>query len=686
LLLPIIISDKAMAPTGPCRFIALAVFLFGSVTVLVLRQKVLTLRFSPLNRLLLALAFAFLGVLVVTSCTAVNKQEGLYCTIRFALFLATAILFTRTMTLEEEGLLRLCQCLSIVLVLQSLVGILQYYDLAFSDLPPKSGAPYGLMANRNLLASGVALFFPFAAYVGCEGTVRWKAVSGLSLWLGVYTLILTQTRGAWVALFAGLVVSNGLVVFMRKRLGLPFVKGWGKAMALFLIGTLVALGLSTALDTHRELRSSLTERGLSLAQPRQGIATDTSIQARLHFWRECLELMRDHPLLGVGPGNWRVAAAQYTREGSANVDGIRTRDRAHNVYLQTGAETGIPGVLIYLALLATAAFTAWRVLARAEENRRRLLSILMLGGLAIFVTDAVFSFPDEFAEHLLLLALIVGVPLGLYERRWRQELNPSNVVKVRTIYLAAPALALFAFAAYLNHLHGNFQYHLRLAGAYKKLNDYQEILAEVEAGRSRWVTISPLCDPLEFWSSYGYAGLGDLPRALEQIQRARQWSPWNPRVWNEMGTVYGKMRRLDDAIRCYEEALRLAPQLDIALKNAGNAYYEKGMFRAACLRLDKCKLDDPYLIKISALAHQSLGEFEKAADVLRAGLAQFPDQIDLLELLAYLEYSELKRMPDAYNHFSRLLQLKPDHPKRDEYSKVLDYLRQALSQPAGQQP
>jgi uncharacterized protein HemY len=54
-------------------------------------------------------------------------------------------------------------------------------------------------------------------------------------------------------------------------------------------------------------------------------------------------------------------------------------------------------------------------------------------------------------------------------------------------------------------------------------------------------------------------------------------------------------------------------------------------------------------------------------------------------LLAHLEYSELKRLPDAFNHFSRLLKLKPDHSRRNEYSSLLDQLGRTLSDAAQSQ-
>jgi O-antigen ligase len=674
-VLPLALSDRAMAPTGPLRFLVLSLFLVAFLLFFCRNIQYESAWGGKLNRVLIMLAGVFVGMLLACSLTAINKQAALYTSARFLLFFLMVSLFARTVVREEQRLIGLFKVLVMVMIGQATAAILQYYEIAFTELPPGTGPPYGLMANRNLLGSGLALLLPLCACLIYAGDRRWRIVAGTAMLLGIYALILAQTRGAWAAVCAAVFITSCLVVLFRAQLGLALVKGWFKSVLLLLAGTAAAVLIATSMD-HQELRSSLSERALSFRAP----AADQSFQARLHFWRECLQIMHDCPLLGVGPGNWRIAAPNYSAKGSSNADGIVTRDRAHNVYLQTGAEMGIPGLIIYVAMWLTIALVAFRAILLAPHNDSRIMAILAFGGICTFAADAFVSFPDEFGEQLLFFSLSAGLAIGIYHAIPRPPPpTRAGFFRLRGSIVLVVVIALLLFNTYLDYAQINFEYHCKRANAYKKLNRYETVLDEVEAGRSRLVSLSPLGDPLELYSSYAYAGLGHLGQALTEIQRAQKLTPWNVRVWNEMGTVYVKMQRFDDAIRCFQEALRMAPEFDVALKNLGNTYHLTRKFREASEALSKSKLNDEYSIKLLGSSYLQLKEYEKSAKVMREGLARFPDQPEFLESLAYLEYAHLDRKAEARAHFQRLLALKPDHPKRAEYSKVLEYL--SRSQP-----
>jgi tetratricopeptide (TPR) repeat protein len=69
-----------------------------------------------------------------------------------------------------------------------------------------------------------------------------------------------------------------------------------------------------------------------------------------------------------------------------------------------------------------------------------------------------------------------------------------------------------------------------------------------------------------------------------------------------------------------------------------------------------------------------LSEYQDAAAVLRQGLTRHPQSADLLEQLARLEYTNLRDYTNAHARFRELLRLRPNHPNREEYTRVFNYL------------
>jgi putative inorganic carbon (HCO3(-)) transporter len=679
LVLPCIFLRAVIHVTDVPRLVVLSVFCFGFVlSFSVFKQQ----RWSSApvrrgNKLLAWLAAGFLVVLLVSSCDAVNKQEALDCIVRFLLVVVVTVLFAGTVVREEALLERLFKVLAAVLLVQAVVGILQFYGLAFTNLPPpKDDVPYGLMGHRTVFSSGLALLFPFCGYVAFAGELRWKVLAGSALWLGIYGTILGHTRSAWLAVAGSLLLANALVVLLRQRLGTALVRSWFQAMAWLVTGTIVAAVLAVAIPNREGFNRELKNRMRSLLQLSEKNNEVGTGRFRFVLWHRSLEMLRDHPLLGVGPGNWRVVVPQYGAEGLnvSFLDGSVVRDHAHNVYLETGAETGLPGLVLYLAMTGAAAGLALAVVFGARDNSRRMLGIVSLAVICIYSVDSFFSFPNEIITHMLFLALGLGSAVGLYQNMAPPNAEASGAFRWQRAFLVLP-MSFLLFSAWFGYSKGQFEYRDVRARALLPLHRPEQILEEVNAGVTPFVTISHYGDPLEYYSACAYLELGRPEQALEALQRARRLNPGDIFTLSKMGEVYGNLHRLDDAIGCYRECLRLAPLFEDGFKGLAIGYYNKGMYRECCETLNRFHLQhDIQCVCHLGYAYFNLQEYDKSATALRDGLGRFPHNAELLEFLACLEYSKLNDLTNAFEHFQRLLALSPNHPKRDEYNQVINYL------------
>jgi O-antigen ligase len=224
--------------------------------------------------------------------------------------------------------------------------------------------------------------------------VRLLAGSGFAL--GVVTLVLTQSRGAWIG---AVVAIAALIVLLRRRSWLPSA-------------TLMAFGL-LGVAVFAALGSAITERVASFG--------NAAALSRLPLMALAFDVIVDHPVLGVGANNFAhvlpsYITVQYSGEWISTV---------HNKYLLVWAETGIIGLAAWLWFLGrsiSAAFEGWAA-------RDRVLSPIALGlglgllGSMIHATVAIY----HGRVHVQMIMLVAGLSVAGYRLMPKASIDPSRV-------------------------------------------------------------------------------------------------------------------------------------------------------------------------------------------------------------------------------------------------------------------
>lgn len=93
----------------------------------------------------------------------------------------------------------------------------------------------------------------------------------------------------------------------------------------------------------------------------------TNVDTRELRWQAAARMLADNPVLGVGPGGFRSEYVAASR--NAEID--EQSPVAHNIYLEIGAELGLPGLACFLGAVALAFVATERVL-RARGDRSML--------------------------------------------------------------------------------------------------------------------------------------------------------------------------------------------------------------------------------------------------------------------------------------------------------------------------
>jgi probable O-glycosylation ligase (exosortase A-associated) len=235
-----------------------------------------------------------------------------------------------------------------------------------------------------------------------KGWVRWSAVLGVVL---VPMLILmTQSRGVFLGLLVFLAIT---FAGQRRRLRLVFRLG----VIALLLASIAPAGVWERVGTLRHATNSATLDEVD--------GSGGSARQRYEIWRVAGKIIRDHPLTGVGLGAYKPNHEQYALQPEFNPTAQGGRD-THSLYLNVLAETGYPGLLLYLAMLLTVLITAERTRRRCRgvlDSAARQLLVLE-AGLVAFLAAATFGSLPYLPHFLLHLALLYGMSV-VYQKQLR---------------------------------------------------------------------------------------------------------------------------------------------------------------------------------------------------------------------------------------------------------------------------
>jgi O-antigen ligase len=198
-----------------------------------------------------------------------------------------------------------------------------------------------------------------------------------------FALNLGETRAVWIATVLA---------------GLYLVWCWKK----WLVALVPLAGVAVFLASPPVMR----ERFTSLLRAKQ-VDSNTF---RLIAWHAGIRMIEEHPLLGLGPDGPKYHFREYVPPDTWASRPPGFYEHLHNVYLQYGAERGIPTLLVFLWLVGQILLDFWRGLRSlppGPSDRRFLLH----GGIAMVVAMlaegmAEMNFGDS--EPLAMFLIVVA--------------------------------------------------------------------------------------------------------------------------------------------------------------------------------------------------------------------------------------------------------------------------------------
>ncbi|HEX2044485.1 MAG TPA: O-antigen ligase family protein [Gaiellaceae bacterium] len=322
-----------------------------------------------------AVVAGILAIAMVSMLLARDSGLALETTLRYASFVAVYVMVTQFV--GDHGVHRaVAWALSLSAAAAGAVGLARYLsdESAVATLPN---------TNANDFAFVLATTLPLAFWLlGSRAALRPLVL--VVVGLVAAGVLLSFSRGAVVGLAAGLAWE-----LLTRRRRFPALAAGAVVAALAVLVVIRA-------DPAR------FESGLELKQR----VAQYNVESRLDAWRGAAKLVSEHPLLGVGPGNFRV----HFYEATGNPPGTHNLTVVHNAYLDIAAELGVLAAALFLLYLAM-------VFLRSDGAARNGLGTPGLAhavqtALVIAAVAALFLSEQYFAPFWLLGGLATVVWAG----------------------------------------------------------------------------------------------------------------------------------------------------------------------------------------------------------------------------------------------------------------------------------
>lgn len=276
-------------------------------------------------------------------------------------------------------------------LITSVIGVYQYFNnIGLYSPEDKVLRITGTSLDPNDYAMHLVMVFPLLiSFFFIARNIIMRLILVMTSILLLSNVIFTFSRGGFVGL--GVVIFfSFIILIMQKR-----IKPIGAMALLFSFILLLSF-----------IPARYWTRMLTILNP-----SEASASARLESWKAGFNMMKDHPIIGVGLGAF---PHEYALRASLAADEFKVKIPrfAHNSYIQVGAEIGVIGLTFFLLLI----LFSFRDILRAQrifrEKNEVVLSELcqFLGvGLMGYAACGMFLTQAYLTMFWIVVPLIVAI-------------------------------------------------------------------------------------------------------------------------------------------------------------------------------------------------------------------------------------------------------------------------------------
>jgi len=235
-------------------------------------------------------------------------------------------------------------------------------------------------------------------------------------------LILSYTRAAWLSIVGAAGILAILLLGIKLRTAV---------ISLALVGGFVFLSwddLQVSLSRNKQDSSDkLDEHVTSMSN----VSSDASNLERLNRWNCAVEMFKERPLVGWGPGTYQFVYAPFQRAKDLTIISTKQGDggNAHSEYLGPLCEQGVLGSLLFIALLLAVSNLAFKLFYSIQDREIKIIiASSYLGLMTYYIHGVLNNYLDTDKASIPFWGFTaVLVAIDLYQKKKSSEQQTKRI-------------------------------------------------------------------------------------------------------------------------------------------------------------------------------------------------------------------------------------------------------------------
>jgi O-antigen ligase len=600
LVLPTIYSTQLLDPVLYSGFLALTILILVLTVLFTIRlfTNKSTWQLTKIDKIIFGAALMYILSNVISSFGVVNTKEAIFHLAKETTYLLLFFYLYQLLRASNKGWDVLIKSIIVMAAIYLAIGYVQLWRSDFSHFKAATG-DYGYyfrqaiehvistLMNVVLFSSFLFMSLPFSIYGVITYKKVWRIISGLVLVSALFFIFILASKGIWGATVLAFVVIGLLgyyyLFFLRpKQTGKLLPKNLKVALLvapllILLSGYLFIMKSDVKLAKMVSDKVSQVVENQTTFQQDNGAPMPTSTQTRIYAWENTIKLFKEHPVFGIGGGQWWIEYPKYGLDKfeSDIRNGVMLFQRPHNDFLWILSENGIVGFFFYMIIYIGILVIAFRNFLKQSEWPLRIFAALAFAFLIGFMVDMFVSFPRERVTHNVMLACYFSLVLVLVPETEKKDKQSRSVFK----YLIALS---FLVIASLNVIAAKqFYSGEKAARAVKygmKIKNYNLVYRAAHSTDNTIYTLDNFTTPMAYYKGVAQSSLNNVAGAKESFLEAYRINPYHLSVLNNLATCCDLTGDKKTALQYYQKALDISPRYKEALINKAIVHYNLNEF------------------------------------------------------------------------------------------------------------